>query len=106
MGGPHGEGCVCWCARAWGAQQVATDVTRIIGDVYPDQLLQRVITLQEVFDDSVANRRAYAVIASAFAVVMLLLSGLGLGGHLSHVVTERCRELAIRAALGTSTVAA
>ena len=33
---------------------------------------------------------------------MLLLSGLGLCGHLSHVVAERARDLAIRSALGAS----
>jgi ABC-type antimicrobial peptide transport system permease subunit len=64
--------------------------------------MPRVVTLEQILDDSVSDRRAYAVISSAFAVVMLLLAGLGLCGHLSHVVAERARDLAIRGALGAS----
>ncbi|MGH9200638.1 MAG: ABC transporter permease, partial [Vicinamibacterales bacterium] len=94
---------VCLVVRTgMGAQQIAADLRRIVGDVYPEQPIQRLATLEQVVDDSVSDRRAYAVIASAFAVVMLLLSGLGLCGHLSHVVAERARDLAIRSALGAS----
>ncbi len=84
------------------APQVAADVRRIVREVYPEQPVQWFATLDQVLDDSVADRRAYAVISGAFAVVMLLLSGLGLCGHLSHVVAERARDLAIRSALGAS----
>jgi hypothetical protein len=83
-------------------QQVLTDLRRIVQDVYPGQPLQRFATLDEILDGSVSDRRAHAVIAGAFAAVMLLLSGLGLCGHLSHVVAERAREVAIRSALGAS----
>jgi hypothetical protein len=85
-----------------GAPQVAADVRRIVHEVYPEQPVQRFATLAQVLDNSVADRRAYAVIATAFAGAMLLLAGLGLCGHLSHVVEERSRDLAIRAALGAS----
>jgi predicted permease len=85
-----------------GTQQVAADLRHIVGKVYPEQPIQRLTTLAHVLDHSVSDRRAYAVISSALAVVMLLLSGLGLCGHLSHVVGERARELAIRSALGAS----
>lgn len=85
-----------------GAPQVEADVRRVVGSVYAGQPIQRFATLDQVIDDSVADRRAYAVISSAFAVVMLLLSGLGLCGHLAHVVAERAQNLAIRSALGAS----
>jgi putative ABC transport system permease protein len=85
-----------------GGQQVGADVRQIVQAVYPEQPVQRVETLDQVLDDSIADRRAYAVISSAFAIAMLLLSGFGLCGHLSHVVAERARDLAIRAALGAS----
>ena len=85
-----------------GAQQVAADLRQIVREVYPQQPIQRFAALAEVLDDSVADRRVYAVISSAFALAMLLLSGLGLCGHLSHVVAERARDLAIRSALGAS----
>jgi predicted permease len=82
--------------------QVAADLQRIVRAVYTEEPMPRVVTLEQILDDSVSDRRAYAVISSAFAVVMLLLAGLGLCGHLSHVVAERARDLAIRGALGAS----
>jgi predicted permease len=95
---------LCLIVRAEsGAQQFAADLNRIVSDVYPGQPVSPLTTLRQVVGDSVADRRAYAVIATAFAVAMLLLSVLGLCGHLSHVVAERTRDLAIRSALGAST---
>jgi predicted permease len=94
---------ICLLVRTrMGAQQVAGDLRRIVRSVYPEQPIERLATLEQVLDDSVTDRRAYAVISGAFAVVMLLLSGLGLCGHLSQVVAERARDLAIRSALGAS----
>lgn len=82
--------------------QVAAEVRQIVQAVYPRQPVERIATLAEVLDDSVSDRRAYAVVAGGLAVTMLLLSALGLCGHLSHVVAERGRDLAIRTALGAS----
>lgn len=97
------SGLVCLVVRTrMGAQQVAADLRQIVQALYPEQPIQRLATLDQVLNDSVSDRRAYAVISTAFAIVMLLLSGLGLCGHLSHVVAERARDLAIRTALGAS----
>lgn len=85
-----------------GAQPLGTDLRAIVREVYPEQPMPPLTTLEQVVNDSVADRRAYAVISGAFAVVMLLLAGVGLAGHLSHVVSERARDLAIRSALGAS----
>jgi len=94
---------ICLLVRTYaGAPQVAADLRQIVRAVYPEQPIERLATLEQVLDDSVSERRAYAVISSAFAIVMVLLSGLGLCGHLSHVVAERARDLAIRSALGAS----
>jgi hypothetical protein len=85
-----------------GPQALGSDVRAIVRAVYPEQPMPPLMTLEQVVNDSVADRRAYAVISGAFAVVMLLLAGGGLAGHLSHVVAERARDLAIRSALGAS----
>lgn len=82
--------------------EVAADLRAIVHDVYPAQPIQRFSTLAAVLDDAVADRRASAVVAGGFAAAMLLLAALGLYGHLSHVVGERTRDLAIRAALGAA----
>jgi putative ABC transport system permease protein len=94
---------VCVLVRAnGGEQQVEADLRRIIRDLYDGQPLDWFSPLSQVVSDSVADRRAYSVIALALAVVMLVLAGAGVCGHLSHVVAERSRELAIRCALGAS----
>lgn len=94
---------VCLLVRTGMAgRQVAADLRRLVQAVYPEQPIQRFATMQQVLDDSVSDRRAYAVISSAFGITMLLLSGLGLCGHLSHVVAERRRDLAIRSVLGAT----
>lgn len=83
-------------------EQVSADVGRIIRQVYPEQPYKGIATLDEIVGASVSDRRAYAFIATTFGIAMLLLCALGLSGHLSHVVTERSRDLAIRSALGAS----
>jgi putative ABC transport system permease protein len=95
---------ICVVVRTRNAlqQQIAADMRRIVLQVYPEQPVQRLARLDQVLDDSIWDRRAYAVISSAFAIVMLTLAGFGLCGHLSHVVAERVHELAIRSALGAS----
>jgi putative ABC transport system permease protein len=83
-------------------EQLGADLRRIVQDIYPEQPLGPLATLEQLLNDSVADRRAYAIIASVLAGAMLLLCGLGLCGHLSHVVAERASDLAIRSALGAS----
>lgn len=85
------------------AEQVARDMRHTAAAAYPDQHFQRFSTLADVLDESVADQRVYAVISATFALSMLVLSGLGLSGHLSHIVATRARDLAVRSALGAST---
>ena len=44
----------------------------------------------------------YAVLFAGFAVFALVIAGAGLFGVLSHRVSQRSRELAVRTALGAS----
>ncbi len=83
-------------------QQIEADVRRVVSEIYREQPVWRFASLQQILDDSVADRRASAVFAGVLAVAMVLLSGIGLLGHLSQMVVERRREVAIRAALGAS----
>jgi putative ABC transport system permease protein len=64
--------------------------------------LDGVMTLQERLGQSLWRPRVYAVLLGGFAVFALLIAGAGLFGVLSHSVTQRSRELAVRAALGAS----
>jgi putative ABC transport system permease protein len=57
-------------------------------------------TLNQMVSDSLAIRRFTMEMVSLFAGAALLLSGLGIYGTISYVVSERTQEIGIRLALG------
>lgn len=66
----------------------------------PTLPLYEVRTLDQVMSQSLAERRAMAVIVTAFGVIALVLATIGVYGVVSNSVTERRREIGIRIALG------
>ena len=57
-------------------------------------------TMDEVIGDSLVRQRLLSLLLGLFAGVALLLAAVGTYGLLSHMVTERQREIGIRLALG------
>ncbi len=80
--------------------KVLPAVRREIRAVEPNLALTNLWTISEVLDRSLWASRMAAVLLSAFGVLGLLLSMVGLYGTLAYSVSRRQHEIGIRMALG------
>jgi putative ABC transport system permease protein len=63
-------------------------------------LIGSVTTMERELKDTVAPRRFYPALLSAFAFVALILAAAGIYGVLAHLVRQRSHEIGIRLVLG------
>jgi putative ABC transport system permease protein len=71
-------------------------------DVDPDSPVMPIRGLDEVMQRSVADRRLRALLGGSVGLLAAAIALVGVAGGLARMVTERRRELAIRAALGAT----
>jgi predicted permease len=73
---------------------------RALQSIDPNLPLIGAQTQADEIDDAFGNHRSLTILLSAFGIMTLILTMIGLYGTISHGVVRRTRELGIRTALG------
>lgn len=75
-------------------------VRQVVRELDNTATLQSVVTMEARVAGSLAHPRLYAVALTGFGIFALIIAAVGLFGALSYAVTQRSKEIGIRAALG------
>ncbi|HJR36685.1 MAG TPA: ABC transporter permease [Gemmatimonadales bacterium] len=82
------------------AATITPAATRVIRGIAPQDPIERVLTLDQIRDESVAPRRLNAVLVASFGILAVIIAAVGIAGVLAFSVSARTNEIGIRMSLG------
>jgi predicted permease len=75
-------------------------IAEAIRGLHPRQLIERVMTLEQIRDESVASQRLNALFITSFGLLAFVIAMVGIAGVLAFSVSSRTAEIGIRMGLG------
>ena len=82
------------------AASFAPAATRVIRGLAPQQPIEKVLTVDQIRDESVAPRRLNALLVASFGILALIVAAIGIAAVLAFSVSARTNEIGIRMSLG------
>jgi ABC-type antimicrobial peptide transport system permease subunit len=71
-----------------------------VRSIAPKALIENVLTVSQIKDQSVSPRRLNAALISSFGILAVIIAAVGIAGVLAFSVSARTNEIGIRMSLG------